>query len=124
MLIRTPGRLGAAAAIAVLTLTVPAAAQPLERDDLIGTWGLGGRCDSGWGLGLGPDGEAWYDEWGQGLWIVRDGAIAMILQEREMGADTVLDVRPLTIVIESVAHDGFTGRIVEDGQAVTAIRCQ
>ncbi len=117
--------LGAAITAACVTAAVaPAAGQTLTREYFVGLWSFDGTCASGWGMGLQADGAVWYDEWGSGLWLLQDGAIRMILQESEMGVDEVLGVLPLTIEIETVEKDGFTGRYVEDGEAVTATRCE
>ena len=114
-----------AALVAALLVTAQTSAQeePLTPEYLIGIWSFDGTCASGAGMSLQPDGEVWYDEWGTGLWLYRDGTIRMILQEVEMGVDVVTGVLPLTIEIESTNSDGFTGRYVEDGQPVTATRC-
>ena len=113
-----------AAAAAALALATPAAAQTPTREYFIGIWSFDGSCASGYGMGLRPDGEVWYDEWGSGLWILENGAIRMILQESEMGVDEVLGVVALTIEIESADKDSFTGRYVEDDVPLEAIRCE
>ena len=113
-----------AATAAALALATPATAQTPTREYFIGIWSFDGSCASGYGMGLRPDGEVWYDEWGSGLWILENGAIRMILQESEMGVDEVLGVLPLTIEIETVEKDGFIGRYLEDGAPVTATRCE
>ncbi len=117
--------LGAAVTAAcVVAVVAPAAGQTLSREYFLGLWSFDGTCASGWGMGLQADGAVWYDEWGSGLWILQDDTIRMILQESEMGMDEVLDVLPLTIEIETADKDGFTGRYLEDGEPVTATRCE
>ena len=74
----------AAIAMATPTVLTPASAQDrptLSREFLTGTWSFDGTCASGWGMGLAADGEVWFDEWGQGLWVLEGDTIHMILQE-------------------------------------------
>ena len=114
----------ATAAAVALGLATPVFGETPTRDYFIGLWSFDGTCASGYGMGLSADGAAWFDEWGGGLWILDGGAIRMILQESEMGSDVVTGVRALTIEIEDVHKDDFTGRFVEDDDPMTATRCE
>ena len=117
----------AAIAMATLTVLTPASAQDrptLSQEFLIGTWRFDGTCASGWGMGLVADGEVWFDEWGQRLWVLEGDTIHMILQESEAGSEEVLGVVALSIRIEAVGRQAFTGLFVGRGETISATRCE
>lgn len=117
------------AAIATTALAVPNPVvgqdRPIpSREFLIGTWSFDGTCASGWGMGLAPDGEVWFDEWGHGLWVLEGETIRMILQESEPGSERVLGVVALSLRIDAVSRQAFTGLFVGRGETVSATKCE
>ena len=117
----------AAIVTTALTVLTPASAQDrptLNREFLVGTWSFDGTCASGWGMGLAPDGEVWFDEWGHGLWVLENDTIRMILQESEPGSEQVRGVAAMSLRVEAVSRQAFTGLFVGRGEAVSATKCE
>ena len=112
-----------AAALAGTTAAHAETAGMPSGTDLIGTWSFDGSCASSDGMGLTADGEIWFDEWGWGLWVVENDRILMILQESEMGIDTVIGVSSVVLRIDGFQGDRFNGTFVGTGQEIEAVRC-
>lgn len=100
----------------------------LARAALVGTWSFDGSCASGDGMGLDADGNAFFDEWGQGTWrIDAQNRVVLDLQRQEMGVDEP-NGEPVTMTINVAAPVGDTlqAQINTPGESprnVTARRC-
>ena len=114
----------ATTAVAVLNPVAGQDRPTPSREFLIGTWSFDGTCASGWGMGLAPDGEVWFDEWGHGLWVLEGETIRMILQESEPGSERVLGVVALSLRVDAVSRKAFTGLFVGRGETVSATKCE
>jgi hypothetical protein len=69
---------------------VQAAPAPVKLDAaaVTGAWSFDGTCASGDAMGLMPDGKAYFDEWGEGVWSVNaDGALLLDLRELTPGVE-------------------------------------
>lgn len=100
----------------------------LDEQTILGTWSFDGSCASGDGMGLNPDGAAFYDEWGQGTWrLNRQDQIVLTLQRREMGVEEAPG-EPVTLTIDVRASSDEALELVINGadetpRETTALRC-
>lgn len=100
----------------------------LDEQTILGTWSFDGSCASGDGMGLNPDGTAFYDEWGHGTWrLNRQDQIVLTLQRREMGVeDGPSEPVTLTIDVRASSDEALEVEIngdSEEPRVVTAMRC-
>ena len=116
---------GAVAVLAILiALAGPVRAEMPESDELLGVWSFDGTCASGWGMGLSANGEVWFAEWGQGLWVVDRDAILMLLRAGEMGDSDGPTVSVIVLRIDDYQGDRFSGILIDSGQHdIEATRC-
>ncbi len=94
---------------------------------LTGTWSFDGSCASGDGMGLTPDGEAFFGEGGDGLWgVTADGRLILTLHFFEMGEERPKNPGLATIYEFRVAptpEGKLKMQLVPDGERVEATKC-
>jgi hypothetical protein len=85
----------------------------LDAAAVTGSWSFDGTCASGDAMGLMPDGKVYFDEWGEGAWLVNaDGALVLDLRELTPGVEDAGpgDQLMMTFTASEVQADTLVGR--------------
>lgn len=111
-------------------LAAPAASEQLGKDPAgsfyTGVWSFDGTCASGDGMALAADGNARFDEWGEGLWAesADGGRLFLILKVMEPGLE---NPKPRIVFKEFRATfkrmHRLEGEFLDDKRTIEAVKC-
>lgn len=120
---------GAASAVEEM----PAVSQTVKLDaaGLVGGWSFDKTCASEDAMGLMPDGKAYFDEWGEGVWAVDDqGRLVLTLRELTPGAEDdgggeqlVMTLTPTAVGADTLAGELSSPREDIPARTIDAVKC-
>jgi hypothetical protein len=116
--------LSMAAGVAAADVAPPPPPPP-PASAVAGTWSFDGSCASGFGMVLSADGNASYDEWGEGLWALADNGKRIVLIAEDITEEA--DRRKVAELIEFRINARATTKLsltrLSDGAKLAAMRC-
>jgi hypothetical protein len=105
-------------------------APKLDAASVTGSWSFDRTCATEDAMSLMPDGKVYFDEWGEGTWIVDpDGRLVLTLRELTPGEDpTASPPFTMTLTPYAPATDDLTGTLIsiratEPPRQINAKRC-
>lgn len=112
--------------------SVPAALPGARLDtvSVTGSWSFDRTCATEDAMGLMSDGKVYFDEWGEGTWVVdADGRLVLTLRELTPGGDPKTSAPfTLTLTADAPATEDLAGTLVSiradmPARRINAKRC-